>query len=492
MSSESQEKQSKTPLLDKTLLHVLFLDIGVAKEKSVKVTLTGRSLRWGNESCTLVPGAWHKAEGLLGGVELAKEDEDIKITKDFNVAVENVDGGEEGRANVEGDECLGYLLSAEVGFANGEEDDSSCVEVGVGRPVSQEDPFRQRKICFTKGRPVSPTKNCISNTLKTELYLGVTCYALKIELYLGVTGGFRLLLQRFSKYPKNRVVSRGNGLCPKNRVVSRGNGWISSSCYKGSPNALKTELYLGVTGYALKTELYLGVTGGFRLLLQRFSKCPKNRVVSRGNGWISPSFSKGSPNALKTELYLGVTGYALKTELYLGVTGGFRLLLQRFSKYPKNRVVSRGSPNTLKTELYLGVTGYALKTELYLGVTSGFRLLLQSFSKFPKNRVVSRGNGLCPKNRVVSRGNGRISPSFSKGSPNALKIELYLGVTGYALKTELYLGVTGRFRLLLQRFSKYPKNRVVSRGNGLCPKNRVVSRGNRWILPTSPKVLQMP
>ncbi|KAJ1386849.1 UDP-glucose/GDP-mannose dehydrogenase family protein [Sesbania bispinosa] len=63
-----------------------------AREKSVRVTLLGRSLRRGNRSRTFGPRTWHKAEGLLGGVELAEENGDITITEDFNVAVENVDG----------------------------------------------------------------------------------------------------------------------------------------------------------------------------------------------------------------------------------------------------------------------------------------------------------------------------------------------------------------------------------------------------------------
>ncbi|KAJ1399765.1 hypothetical protein SESBI_30068 [Sesbania bispinosa] len=65
---------------------------------------------------------------------LAEKEEDIAITEDSNVTVESVEGGGEGRANAEGDECLGDLVSDEVRFADGGEDDGAGdVEEGLDK-----------------------------------------------------------------------------------------------------------------------------------------------------------------------------------------------------------------------------------------------------------------------------------------------------------------------------------------------------------------------
>ncbi|KAJ1380514.1 hypothetical protein SESBI_45954 [Sesbania bispinosa] len=59
-----------------------------------------------------------------------EKDEDIAITEDSNVTVESAEGGGEGRVDAEGDECLGDLVSDEVGFSG---DDGACdVEEGLG------------------------------------------------------------------------------------------------------------------------------------------------------------------------------------------------------------------------------------------------------------------------------------------------------------------------------------------------------------------------
>lgn len=78
-------------------------------------------------------GAGDEPEELVGVAGLAKEDEDIARGENANVAVEGVDGGEEGGGDGEGDESLGDLAGDEAGLADaGEEDGAAGVEEGAG------------------------------------------------------------------------------------------------------------------------------------------------------------------------------------------------------------------------------------------------------------------------------------------------------------------------------------------------------------------------
>ena len=73
-----------------------------------------------------------EAEELVGIAGLAEEDDDVGGGENADVAVEGVDGGEEGGADAEGDEGLGDLVGDEAGLADaGEEDGAGGREEGA-------------------------------------------------------------------------------------------------------------------------------------------------------------------------------------------------------------------------------------------------------------------------------------------------------------------------------------------------------------------------
>ena len=73
-----------------------------------------------------------EAEELVGVAGLAEEDDDVGGGENADVAVEGVDGGEEGGADAEGDEGLGDLVGDEAGLADaGEEDGAGGGEEGA-------------------------------------------------------------------------------------------------------------------------------------------------------------------------------------------------------------------------------------------------------------------------------------------------------------------------------------------------------------------------
>lgn len=113
-------------------------ELPLQRQMDIHITDSGEQAllrrRDGDEISALGPRAGDEAEELVGVAGLAEEDEEVGGREDADVAVEGVDGGEEGGANAKGDEGLGDLLGDESGLADaGEEDGAGGVEEGLGK-----------------------------------------------------------------------------------------------------------------------------------------------------------------------------------------------------------------------------------------------------------------------------------------------------------------------------------------------------------------------
>lgn len=105
------------------------IDIHIA-EPSEHIAVDGGDR---DEIGALGPSAGNEAEKLVGVAGLAEEDEEVGGGQNADVAVEGVEGGEEGGAEAEGDEGLGDLAGDEAGLADaGEEDGAGGIEEGEG------------------------------------------------------------------------------------------------------------------------------------------------------------------------------------------------------------------------------------------------------------------------------------------------------------------------------------------------------------------------
>lgn len=87
-----------------------------------KATLRGGN---GDKHCAAVAGEGGQAEELLGRARFAEQDEDVPGGEGADVAVESVEGGQEGGRDAEGDEGGGDLAGDEAGLANAGEEDGA-------------------------------------------------------------------------------------------------------------------------------------------------------------------------------------------------------------------------------------------------------------------------------------------------------------------------------------------------------------------------------